>query len=272
MRNPVSKTNIFTFIFYAVLIVAALVLTSCSSGIEVMSSHNGSPIQINGERSDWAGNLVQSDDKKVAFGFRNDQEFLYLLVTTGDRATAMKMLLQGMTVRIKSDNGEELGIRYPMKPLPEDIREIRGIGNKDEQPGLEKFVHELKKVNDQIQVVTKDDYPVYTSGATQGKSLKGSFGMSDGLFVVEMQIPLTGDEIAGRLFPQYPQNILINFTTGKPDFQGFRPEGGAGKEGGNGGMSRGGRRGNRGGERPGGGGDRPDFKPVDQSFRVKIVK
>jgi len=265
------KTNIFTFIFHAVLIFAAFVLTSCSSGIEVVSSHADSPIQINGERSDWVGNLIQSDDKKVAFGFRNDQQFLYLLVTTGDRATAMKMLLQGMTVKIKSDNGEELGIRYPMKPLPEDLREIRGNGNKDEQPGLEKFVHELKKVNDQIQVVTKDDYPVYTSGAAQGKSLKGSFGVNEGLFVIEMQIPLTGDEIAGRLFPLYPQNISINFTTGKADFQGFRPEGGAGKEGGNGGMGRGGGRGNRGGERPGGrGGERPDFKALDYSFKVKI--
>lgn len=265
-----SKTIIFKSIFHAVVIIAAFMLTSCSSAIEVVSSHADSPVQINGDRSDWAGNLVQSDDKKVAFGFRNDQQSLYLLVTTADRATAMKMLLQGMTVKISSDKGEELVIRYPMKPLPDDLRAIRGNGNKDEQPGLENFVHELKKVNDQIQVVTKDDYPIYTSAA-QGKSLKGNFGMTDGLFVVEMQIPLSGDEIAGRLFPVYPQNISINFATGKSDFQGMRPEGGAGKEGGNGGMGRGGGRGNRGGERPGGrGGERPDFKALDYSFKVKI--
>ncbi|GJQ32881.1 MAG: hypothetical protein HBSAPP04_17200 [Ignavibacteriaceae bacterium] len=268
-----SKTNLFTFLFYAVIIIAAFFLVSCSSAVEVMSDRQEIPILINGDRSDWTGNLTQSDDRKTAFGFRNDSQFLYLLVTTPDRATAMKMLMQGLTVTINSGKGEKLDIKYPMKPLPEDLRDIRGMEKRDEQPDLDGFITALKKVNDQIQVVTKDDYPIYTAPAAGGKYLKGSFGMSSGNFVVELQIPLSGDEISGRLFPVFPEELLLNFKTGSIAFDGPRAEGGGKGQGGGGGMGRGGGRGGHGGgDRPGGGGARPDFKPVDLSFKVKMMK
>lgn len=267
-----SKTYLFKFLFYALIIFAAPLLSSCSSVVEVVSDRQESPIIINGDRSDWTGNLAQSDDRKIAFGFRNDSQFLYLLVTTPDRATAMKMLLQGLTISISSGDGEKLDIKYPIKPLPEDLRDIRGMERKDEQPDLESFVQALKKVNDQIQVVTKEDYPIYTAAAAiGGKHPGGSFGMSSGQFVIELLVPLSGDEIANRLFPVYPNELFVNFKTGQISFDGPRPEGGGKGQGGGGGMGRGGGRGGRGGDRPGGGA-RPDFKPVDQSFRVKIAK
>lgn len=269
-----SKTNLISFLFYTVIIIAAFFLVSCSSAIDVLSDRQETPILINGDRSDWTGNLAQSDDRKLAVGFRNDSQFLYILITTPDRATAMKMLMQGLAVSISSDQGEKLEIRYPMKPLPEDLRDIRGMEKRDEQPDLEGFITALKRVNDQIQVVTSEDYPIYTAPAAGGKYLKGSFGMSSGQFVVELQIPLSGDEISARLFPVQQQELLVNFKTGSIAFDGPRPEGGGKGQGGGGGMGRGGRggHGGAGGERPGGGGARPDFKPVDQSFMVKIVK
>lgn len=115
-----------------------LMLSACSTGIEVVSERSETPVVVNGERSDWTGNLAQSDDRKMEFDFRNDSKFLYILGTTPDRANAMKMMLRGLTMSIRSNEGEEL---------------------------------------------------------------KGSLGMSAGLFVLELQIPLTGDEISQELLP-----------------------------------------------------------------------
>lgn len=269
-----SKPNITALIFHSLIIFSTLLFTSCSSGIEVMSKQTDSHVQVNGERSDWAGNLTQVDDGKMAFGFKNDAQSLYILVVTPDRANAMKILMQGLTLWIKSEGGEELGIKYPMKPLTEDLREIRGAGNKKELPELPEFVTALKRINDQIQVITKDEYPLYTSEAGKGKYLRGSFGMNEGQFVIEMQIPLAGDDISQRLFSKTPSNISLKFETGKFEMEGVRPGGGMGGDGGEGrpgggGMGRGGGKGNHSGTRPGGG-ERPNFEPLKYSFKVVL--
>ncbi len=101
-----------------------------------------------------------------------------------------------------------------MEPLPEDLTEIHGNGKKYEQPNLESFMNKLKKFNDQIQVVTKDEYPIYTVQALRGKLLKGDYRMSSGQFVLGMQIPRTGDNISQRLFPVFPKGIAVKFESG----------------------------------------------------------
>lgn len=269
-----SKPNLTTLVIHSIIFFSTLLFTSCSSGIEVMSKQIDKAILIDGERSDWAGNLTQVDDGKAAFGFKNDEKSLYILFVTPDRASALKILMQGLTLWVKSEGGEELGIKYPMKPLPEDLREIRGAGNKKEQPELPNLVSALKRINDQIQVITKEDYPVYTSDASKGKYLRGSFGMNEGQFVIEMQIPLAGDDISQRLFATKPTNISLKFETGKFEMEGVRPGGGKGNDGGEGrpgggGMGRNGGKGNHGETRPGGG-ERPNFEPLKYSFKVVL--
>ncbi len=257
-----------------IVLTGVLTLTSCTTVQNVTSSPTNEAVVVDGMRNDWTGNLTQVDDGKVAFGFKNDAQSLYILLVTPDRSSALKILMQGLTLWINSESGEELGIKYPMKPLPEDLREIRGAGNKKEQPELPDLVSALKRINDQIQVITKDDYPVYTSDASKGKYLRGSFGMNEGQFVIEMQIPLTGDDISQRLFATKPSNVSLKFETGKFEMEGVRPKGGKGNEGGEGrpgggGMGRNGGKGNHGGTRPGGG-ERPNLEPLKYSFKVVL--
>ncbi len=38
-----------------------LMLSACSTGIEVACERSETPVVVNGERSDWTGNLAQSD-------------------------------------------------------------------------------------------------------------------------------------------------------------------------------------------------------------------
>ena len=98
--------------------------------------------------------------------------------------------------------------------------------------------------------------------------------MTEGQFVIEMQIPLAGDDISQRLFSKTPSNISLKFETGKFEMEGARPGGGMGGDGGEGrpgggGMGRGGGKGNHGGTRPGGG-ERPNFEPLKYSFKVVL--
>jgi hypothetical protein len=263
-----------------IILAGALTLTSCTSVQNVTSSPTNEAVIVDGMRNDWMGRLTQIEDDNIAFGFKNDDKSLYILVVTANRQNIMKILNTGLTLWINSEGGEELGFRYPLKPLPEDLREIRGFGDakKDQQQDPMDFISALKRINNQIQVITKDEYPIYTADASIGKYIKGNFNMSEGQFVIELQIPLKGDDVSDRLFQTSTKTLSLNFETGKFDMDGKRPGGGmdrdedegAGMPGGGGGHGGGMGKG-KGGNRPGGG-DRPNMKQLKYGFKVELVR
>ncbi|MBK6680211.1 MAG: hypothetical protein IPG53_09365 [Ignavibacteriales bacterium] len=268
--------------FSGVLIILAgsLTLTSCASVQNVTSSPTNEAVVVDGMRNDWMGRLTQIEDDNIAFGFKNDDKSLYILVVTANRQNIMKILNTGLTLWINSEGGEELGFRYPLKPLPEDLREIRGFGDgkKDQQQDPMDFISALKRINNQIQVITKDEYPIYTADAAIGKYIKGNFNMSEGQFVIELQIPLKGDDVSDRLFQSPSKTISLNFETGKFDTDGKRPGGGMDRDEddgggmpGSGGGHGGGMGKGKGGNRPGGG-ERPNMKQLKYGFKVELVR
>lgn len=277
----IMSNNLWSRISGVLIILAgALTLTSCTSVQNVTSSPTSEAVVVDGMRNDWMGRLTQIEDDNIAFGFKNDDKSLYILMVTANRQNIMKILNTGLTLWINSEGGEELGFRYPLKPLPEDLREIRGFGDakKDQQQDPMDFISALKRINNQIQVITKDEYPIYTADASIGKYIKGNFNMSEGQFVIELQIPLKGDDVSDRLFQSSTKIISLNFETGKFEMDGKHPGGGMDRDegegggmpgsGGNhgGGMGKG-----QGGNRPGGG-DRPNMKQLKYSFKVELVR
>ncbi len=107
------------FVFF--LLVAA-VLTSCHSAKHSKTKRlpgnwQAAPITIDGDSKDWPSPYPEYDEKAMlGYAVSNDKDNLYLTVETGDPATQLKILREGLTVWIdrKGEKNEETAINYPI--------------------------------------------------------------------------------------------------------------------------------------------------------------
>ena len=75
------------------------------------------PITIDGSNKDWPSPYPEYDDKAMlGYAVSNDKDNLYITVETGDPATQLKILREGLTVWIdkKGEKDEITGINYPI--------------------------------------------------------------------------------------------------------------------------------------------------------------
>jgi hypothetical protein len=113
------QKKIQALVFIAML---AILVTSCKS-----SKHNKSkrlpgvwqaqPITIDGSNKDWPSPYPEYDDKaQLGYAVSNDKENLYITVETGDPATQLKILRQGLTVWIDKtgEKEEQTAINFPI--------------------------------------------------------------------------------------------------------------------------------------------------------------
>ena len=95
------------------------------------------PITVDGSNKDWPAPYPEYDEKaQLGYAVSNDKENLYITVETGDPATQLKILREGLTVWIdkKGEKGEETAINYPI-PMNKDGKEPRAPRQKAEGEG-----------------------------------------------------------------------------------------------------------------------------------------
>ena len=101
-----------------IILVVGLSLLSfigCSSSEPMLSSVADSKIVVDGNHEDWEGKLKYIDYKRVAVGFQNDDENLYLCLVTADKASAKKIIAFGLTIWFQPESNEEtIGLLYPL--------------------------------------------------------------------------------------------------------------------------------------------------------------
>src|ERR1700742_1756012 len=74
------------------------------------------PVTIDGSNKEWPSPYPEYDDKAMlGYAVSNEKDNLYITVETGDAATQLKILREGLTVWIdkKGDKEEVTGINYP---------------------------------------------------------------------------------------------------------------------------------------------------------------
>jgi hypothetical protein len=110
----------------ALLIVAITAgAMSCSSSKHTVKrmtpgAWQAQPINIDGSNKDWPSPYPEYDDKAMlGYAVSNDKDNIYITVETGDPATQLKILREGLTVWIdKTGNKDEvMAINYPI-PMP----------------------------------------------------------------------------------------------------------------------------------------------------------
>ena len=99
-----------------------MAMTSCNSSKHATAKKlpgiwQLEPIAVDGSNRDWPSPYPEYDDKAMlGYSVSNDKDNLYVTVETGDPATQLKILREGLTLWIDKTGGEEqvTAINYPL--------------------------------------------------------------------------------------------------------------------------------------------------------------
>jgi hypothetical protein len=86
------------------------------------------PITIDGNNKDWPSPYPEYDEKAMlGYAVSNDKDNLYITVETGDPATQLKILTEGLTVWIdrKGEKEEVTAINFPIPNTSKQVAEER---------------------------------------------------------------------------------------------------------------------------------------------------
>lgn len=261
---PKVKSFFMTLLF-TITVLSGFLFFGCSVGTEIQSTYSNNPVNIDGNIDEWGTSLNYLKDDNIAFGFKNNKENIYISIVTADRAKIMKVLTSGLTVWLETGK-DKIGIKYPIRPDREDIREMRMDANENNMPDMEKRIISMLAKETDLQVVTEDDLPLFTDLADKGPGFVGKISYKINQLVYELQVPLVNNKIAERVFGEETKDVKISFETGKMERGNF--SGGSRPGGGEMRPRQGGR---EGGMRPPQGG-RPNLEPLEYTFKIILSK
>ncbi len=207
-------------IAYAFL--SAIVFSSCAT-VQLNSKWSKQNIEIDGLDNEWSGSYNFLKDEKMAFGVRNDSEYLYLVFKTIDNQVKQKIFSNGLTVWIdpSADEEKSFGIHYPIGMMDwnkSQLYDPADWGTPEERE---------KRLKEKSKIMLKEFEIISSVGRNQfeyslGNPYNINFALKDtnGTFVYEMKIPLTspiGSISELKIIPG--SKINVGIETGEIDKQ-----------------------------------------------------
>ncbi|MFZ0453014.1 MAG: hypothetical protein WAM24_04630 [Ignavibacteriaceae bacterium] len=261
----------------ALILFSLVLLSGCSGEQKLLSIWTNQQIKIDGETSDWQNNLKYLKDDNVALGIKNDNNFLYICLTTNDFTKVFPMLRGGFIAWFEPENGgKTIGIKYPIhntsnnNQVPNSSEEIYNRQN----PG--EFINRMLAKQNELQILNEDKLLLTDMPIKNNEGIEAKLGYNSDRFVYELKVPLSDSKYAYKLSAVPGEKLKIKFETEEPERKnlGKEREGGMRMSGGEEGE-----RGEFGGERSEGGrrfgmrnGGRDSFAPLNFSVEVTLKK
>ncbi len=242
------KPNKINFAVFAIVLIGCTSLFSGCNEPALESQWCDREIVADGKGFEWQDRDQYYDkDKRTRIGILNDENYLYVFLSTHDRMMKRHIKALGMTVWFDPKGGEKkrFGIRFPVG-LPHYNR--RTMLRKPSGDDLDQF----RKM--EMQILGPEEYEQKTMLAKDvGKyGICVSLGEEGGNLIYELKVPLTENErVRYAVRPHMAKCIGIGFETGKPGSEEMkaRPR----KRNGGPSDSKGRKPGGKGGGPPGGG-------------------
>jgi hypothetical protein len=178
--------------FFLVLSVLTVLLLSCGQE-EVNSYRPTGTIKIDGSSEEWEDMLMAMPDQNLAFGICNDDNAVYLCVTTTDRALQMRIMSGGLTVWFDGLGGKKksLGIRYP----------VGGPGGRGrgEMPPRQETTEEQRETLRQnrmkfqasdLEIIGEDNEVLERLPVDNKENISARFNINEQTFVYELKVPI----------------------------------------------------------------------------------
>ena len=197
LRTSVSTA---TMLSLAALSVILMAMAGCKTE-ELASTWSDREVRIDGVNDEWQGATTYIEDKDVSIGLLNDDEFLYVSLSS-DNGLRMQVMRAGLTVWFDPEGGtdEWYGINFPtgaqgrMQAM-QAMRRRRGGGDRDPQS-------RRPTVDDDpmmyIELVGPGELGRRRIPIERVTGIEVKIGNDFGRFVYELKVPLPRD--ADHLF------------------------------------------------------------------------
>jgi len=219
-------------IFLSSMIVFFLFLSGCKEK-PITCRWRGHEITIDGRDTEW-GNFIQHYNGKynVVLCMYNDENDLYMKVSTPDQMLQQQFLMFGFTVWFDSGGGKNktLGIRFPigMQAIRQNEQQSGPPGDQQSDPPVEPRAGRRNNRSADIAAREKalkgelyilgpgsDECWKFSPESAKEQGIQADFGTTSGILVYELRIPLRKSEknyYAIGADPNVP--IGIGFETG----------------------------------------------------------
>jgi len=207
--------------FTQIIILLLLVSLSLAAENIVQSAWTKSPVLIDGQIEDWAGDAVSSEKSAgVDFAFRNDGRDLYVLLIFKDPKFLSSIDMTGITLYVSTagKKDKDWGVKFIRKTVTGQqlIEYMEKMG----QPLAEEKRLELQDKPQLIlftgTAVNKKGEEVFPSGPVQGIDLPGfRTGRQENWVLYELRVPLASRDAHPSGIGAEPGNeIKIGFEWG----------------------------------------------------------
>jgi hypothetical protein len=212
------------FEFLIIALVLCITVIGCGSSEQLISSWQNQEIKMNGDPAEWKSSLHQVPDKKIFVGFKNDDKFLYLLLTTNDRGKVIQMFKAGFITWFEPVSGDSkpFGISFPQPNVFSDQQQFKqnsqGLAEEsspnEENP--DNFMDKMVMQQTQLEVVNTDKYPLMALPLINKEGIEAKLSVKDNFFVYELKVPLAvGNDYTYAAGVTPGNSIRIRFETEK---------------------------------------------------------
>lgn len=237
----------------AVSCFLVLMLTGCSSSLELSSGWTDQELAITGDGSRWKDATTKIAGPEVFVGIKNDKDNLYICLMTSNPATQLQMLGLGCTAWFdtRGNKNKTFGIQFPVSGLLQGRRYPAQV-NPEEIQRL------IASAEQQLVILGPAPGERRRGPAKNATGLEGRLGYVDGLMTCELKVPLQKTKAHPyAIDADFTKPLVVGFETGDLAEVLRGQTGGSSPSQSTGGRGRGGSRGG-GASDQGLGNDRPD--------------
>lgn len=190
--------------------LAAALLAGCGGAAPLTSSAPGEPVVVDAQLNEWGGKLqTLSGQDGLLIGIQNDNDYLYLSLSTRNVASIGSIMRAGLIVWVDPAGGKEkiFGIRFPLGLSMDDTGERRlSEGAAADRVRIERSTREVEIIGADGQVIRrhKDSIP----------GIATAIEADQGVLTYEIQVPLAHtDGVLYAIGTKPGQEIGIGIAT-----------------------------------------------------------
>ncbi len=243
------------------------ILAGCGSSLRLDSQWRDRAIAIDGKHEEWQESMNFVEKENVAVGFFNDEEYLYVSMTTSNRDMQRQFMTMGFTIWFDADGGKkrEFGILFPVGMMEMGMM-MRGRGQDGD---IEALRERFKNSQQDLEIFMPGEKEPRRMSVTDAIGIEVNVGDSYEQLVYEIKVPLHTSEIHPYAIAAKADKLIgIGFETAQIDREKMRERMGRGGMGGRPPGGTGGGRGGFGGGRGGRGGGMGGRPQMPEQFKL----
>lgn len=225
------KRSIKIFLLLLIFPAMVFVLNGCGSAPQMQSDWHEKVSTTDGNDFEWESNLHPVPEKKINVGFTNDDDFLYVRLTTDDLSTIRQILKAGFIVWFNpaSGNTKQFGIKYPLPGLPPDQLDRTAMdpdglnreprGEESSMANMEQWMLEQLQKQIEFQIIDKHKKPITAIPLINREGISLKIDFEKGILAYQLQVPLkTSDNYSFAVGAKPGEKVEIKFETEEPKF------------------------------------------------------